>query len=139
MSIFDYLKWRGDVPFAISPFNDVDNLVLAELAYTDFGGIVPEDGTAVPLRTVHAQSFRRHSRVDISRSKSYTARSPLLMDEMCRGSRFADTRLAFYRSESNADADLQFGAVTFLLKDGTVWVCGSNEYGQTGLNNGKGK
>ncbi len=122
MNIFDYLKWRGDVPFAISPFNDVDNLVLAELAYTDFGGIVPEDGTAVPLRTVHAQYFRRHSRVDISRSKSYTARSPLLMDEMCRGRRFMDTQLLFYRSERDAQTDMQFSAVTFRLPDNTAYA-----------------
>ena len=122
MSIFDYLKWRGDVPFAISPFNDVDNLVLAELAYTDFGGIVPEDGTAVPLRTVHAQYFSRHSRVDISRSKSYTARSPLLMDEMCRGRRFMDTQLLFYRSERDAQTDMQFSAVTFRLPDNTAYA-----------------
>ena len=42
--VFDYLKWRADVPFSVSPFNDVDNLILAELAYTDFGGIVTEEG-----------------------------------------------------------------------------------------------
>ena len=31
-NIFDYLEWRGDVPFSTDPFNEVDNLVLAELA-----------------------------------------------------------------------------------------------------------
>ena len=122
MNIFDYLKWRGDVPFAISPFNDVDNLILAELAYTDFGGIVPGDGTTVPLQAVHTQYFSLHSRTDIARSKSYTARSPLLMDEMCRGRRFADTQMLFYRSERDAQTDLQFSAVTFRLPDNTAYV-----------------
>ena len=40
-NIFDYLDWRGDIPFSVDPFNEVDNLVLAELAYVDFAGIVP--------------------------------------------------------------------------------------------------
>ena len=34
-TVFDYLDWRGDVPFSADPFQEVDNLVLAELAYTD--------------------------------------------------------------------------------------------------------
>ena len=33
-NIFDYLEWRCDVPLAVDPFNEVDNLVLAELVYT---------------------------------------------------------------------------------------------------------
>ena len=44
MNIFDYLNWRGDVPFSADPFNEVDGLVLSELAYTDFGAIVPAQG-----------------------------------------------------------------------------------------------
>ena len=30
-SILDYLDWRGDITFAERPFNEVDNLLLAEL------------------------------------------------------------------------------------------------------------
>lgn len=122
MNIFDYLKWRGDVPFAVSPFNDVDNLVLAELAYTDFGGIVPEDGGTVPIRKAHDMYFALHSREEIARSGSYTAPAPLLMDEMCRGQRFAGTELALYRNERDTRTDTQFSAVTFLLPDGTAYA-----------------
>ena len=38
-SILDYLDWRGDITFAERAFNEVDNLLLAELSYLDFGGI----------------------------------------------------------------------------------------------------
>ena len=40
-NIEDYLVWRGDVPFEVDPFNEVDNAVLCELVYTAFDGIVP--------------------------------------------------------------------------------------------------
>ena len=33
-TFLDYLAWRGDLSFEASPFNEVDNLILAELAYT---------------------------------------------------------------------------------------------------------
>ena len=49
MNIFGYLEYRGDVPLRDAPFNDVDNLILAELSYTDFGGIVPEDGREISI------------------------------------------------------------------------------------------
>ena len=44
-NLFDYLKWRSDVPLTVDPFNEVDNLILSQLSYTDFDGCVPGDGT----------------------------------------------------------------------------------------------
>ena len=32
-NILDYLDWRGDLTFEQSPFNEVDNLILAQLVY----------------------------------------------------------------------------------------------------------
>ena len=40
-NVSDYLKWRGDLDFSQAPFNDVDNLILAQIAYVDFTDIVP--------------------------------------------------------------------------------------------------
>ena len=50
-NLLDYLDWRGDLPLSRDPFNEVDNLILAELSFVDFGGIVPGPGAgaAVPL------------------------------------------------------------------------------------------
>lgn len=40
-NMMDYLDWRGDLSFAASGFNEVDNLILAQLVYVEFDGIVP--------------------------------------------------------------------------------------------------
>ena len=32
-NIMDYLDWRGDLPLTVSPFNEVDGLILAELSF----------------------------------------------------------------------------------------------------------
>ncbi len=34
-NILDYLDWRGDITFEQSPFNEVDNLILACFSYLD--------------------------------------------------------------------------------------------------------
>ena len=50
-NLMDYLDWRGDLPLTVSPFNEVDALILAELSFVDFDGIVPppELGRGLPL------------------------------------------------------------------------------------------
>ena len=35
--MFDYLKWRGDLPFSQAPLNPVDALIFSSLCYTEFG------------------------------------------------------------------------------------------------------
>ena len=120
MNIFDYLKWRGDVPLSVCPFNEADNLILAELAYTDFGDVVPCDGRGITLEDAADRFFAAHDRKEILASKSYTAQAPLLMEEMRGAARFGGTRIAFYEKETDPQADLQFSAVTFFLPDGTA-------------------
>ena len=66
MNVFDYLTWRGDVPFSADPFNEVDGLVLSLLAYTDFGAIVPAEGE-ISLKEAAATFFERFPRAPASR------------------------------------------------------------------------
>ena len=43
-NITDYIDWRGDIRFAVSPFNEVDSYIISKLGSPDFTGIVPENG-----------------------------------------------------------------------------------------------
>ena len=40
----DYIDWRGDIPFSVSPFNEVDNLLICKLVSLDLTDIVPSEG-----------------------------------------------------------------------------------------------
>ena len=57
-NLLDYLDWRGDLTLEQSPFNEVDNLILAELSFVDFKDIVPAPGAgeSVNLREA-AEAF----------------------------------------------------------------------------------
>ena len=37
-NILDYINWRGDIPFSVDPFNEVDGLILAQMAYIPLKG-----------------------------------------------------------------------------------------------------
>ena len=119
-TIFDYLVWRADVPFSVDPFNEVDNLILAELSYTDFGGIVPENDTKISISDAYREFFARHTREEIAANKSFTAKAPLLMDEMVKGRRFGNMTLRNYIDVSGEN--LQLSAVTFGLDDRTDYA-----------------
>jgi hypothetical protein len=122
MNVFDYLSWRGDVPLSISPFNPVDSLVLAELSYTDFSGVLSPDGEPVSLASACAAFFATRDRAEVAARKSYTARAPLLMDFMLAGARFRDVRLCRYRTVNDYAEATQFAALTLLLPDETAFV-----------------
>ena len=121
-NIFDYLEWRCDVPFSVDPFNEVDNLVLSELVYSNFKGVLTMDGTEVSLQEACEAFFRLHTHEEILADKSFVARAPLLMETMLMGERFKDTRLCFFLDETDTAKDLQLAAVTFLLPDESAYI-----------------
>ncbi len=121
-NIFDYLKWRADVPLSVDPFNEVDALVLSMLAYTDLGGVVPRYGQTVSLTEAREAFFAAHDRDEIAKSTVITAKAPFLMDDMLTGARFADCRIAYYLDEIDVEAHAQVSAVTYFLPDDTAFV-----------------
>ncbi len=121
-NIFDYLEWRADVPFSADPFNEVDNLILAELAYTDFTGVVAADEEETTVADACRAFFGRHTQEEILSRKSYTARAPLLMEQMAAGERFRDLRLSRYLQETDAQEEIQFAAVTFRFPGQALYV-----------------
>ena len=49
--MLDYVRWRGDLPFTVSPPNEVDALIFSTLSYITFRGraeIHPEEEITEP-------------------------------------------------------------------------------------------
>ncbi|MBR7098042.1 MAG: hypothetical protein IKC59_01375, partial [Clostridia bacterium] len=62
-TLFDYLKWRGDLSFKQAPINEVDSLIFSLLSYVDFRGIVPashENAGVLTLRTATNAFFAKN-------------------------------------------------------------------------------
>lgn len=120
-NIHEYLIWRGDVPFTVSPFNEVDALVLSELAYTDFHGVLSEEGEQrITVEEARRLFWEKHTREEIMAQDSYTKTAPFLLDGMAGKARFGGTVMAHYYDVIDTDVDVQLAALTFYLPDGTA-------------------
>ncbi len=79
-NIEDYIRWRGDLPFDVDPFNEVDNLILSQLSYTDFEGVVPASkNESVSLKEAEKKFFELHTEEEIMDTIMMVKEAPFLM------------------------------------------------------------
>ncbi len=119
MNILDYVRWRGDVPFEVSPLNSVDALILSSLCYIDFGGLVGNRffRKSISLKNLAVSFF---SSKDISRRTNLGQLiNPLTIDLLKIASssiRFGNLSVSSYSEKTNLSLEEQFAAVTFTYK-----------------------
>ena len=123
-NILDYLAWRGDLTLAQAPFNEVDNLILAELSFVNFTGIVPSPGQeeGVSLREASAEFFRRHEENPPTMGVLVPENIIPLLKNAAVSCRFGDMRLNCSVDLLDIDYEYQFAAVTYELGDGRIYV-----------------
>ena len=127
-NIMDYLDWRGDLSFEAAEFNEVDNLILAQLVYVDFTGIVPETGCGegITLKEASARFFQTHEESEILARVSMTKMAAFLMQKMAQTRRFADILLSDYVNDISDEEQSQFSVVCITLEDDSHYIsfCG---------------
>lgn len=112
-NILDYAR-DCTAKFAEKPFCEVDSLILSQLSYLDFSGLVPEtQGAPVSFADLAADSavasLTAHDRVPELDSQ--------LVRRVAENPRFQGLRVAGYVNIIDKEAEEQFSAVTFLLED----------------------
>lgn len=128
--MLDYLDWRGDISFSADPFNEVDNLILCELAYVDFAGIVPglpeagekSETESIGITEVCRRYWEMHTEEEVLNSSTLFKMAPFLLKKLCSGTRFSHMRLTGFVNHISASRDEQMCAVTCLLDDDTAFV-----------------
>ena len=123
-NILDYLSWRGDLTLAQSPFNEVDNLILAELSFVNFTGIVPGpgEGEGVPLHTAAEAFFRSHEGGDMGMGVLVPDEIPTLLRKMAECPRFREMKVNCFCDHLDVRKAEQFAAVTVELGDGSIYL-----------------
>ena len=95
-NLLDYLDWRGDLTVNQAPFNEVDNLILSELSFVDFKGIVPPpgEGAGFPLWAAAEAFFARFPKGEkIDMGVLVPDEIPLMLEKMARCPRFREMKL----------------------------------------------
>ena len=122
-NIVDYIDWRGDVDFSISPFNEVDNIILCQISYLNFDGILESDfnRNGITLRElserfVSSADFDIRSDLGAMLNKGTAA----LLPKLGESERFGSLRVSGYVSKIDNEAEEQFCAVTYTCDKGAA-------------------
>lgn len=122
--MMDYLDWRGDLTFKVSGFNEVDNLILAQLVYVEFEGIVPgvDSDDSISLKEASDIFWSRNGAEEILARVSMTKSAPFMMERMAETARFKDIRLSKYINDISDEEQSQFSVMCVTLPDDSVYV-----------------
>ena len=114
-----YLKYYKNLSFKEVPFNEVDNVFLAELSYLNWKGIVPTELNKISFKEAASQFLDREKSQDTKNSKFIQNIIGHLKD-MKDGLRFKNCLLGNFAHI--LDDNEQFGAICIYLGDGQVYV-----------------
>ena len=120
-TIWDYLRWRGDLLLTQDGFNEVDNLLLCIVSYIDFRRVARlrsfDPANAMRIGDVCAMLTEEDEQRGLS-SEDYIP----VMRAMASTPRFRDVKMFAFEDSYDEEKVMQFSAVSFLLPDESVFV-----------------
>lgn len=121
-NLFDYIKWRGDIEFSASPFNEVDGLLLSQLSYINFSEIVSGDFSAIGI-TMEEAATKLQAHPDFkNRSQFSTGINPDTMElfiQAAKAKRFSSLLMKGFTEILDLSQDEQFSAMAY---DSKQWL-----------------
>ena len=117
-SLTDYLVWRGDITFDEVPLNVVDALLLSQVSYLNFQGIIgkTERKKECTLAQAAKRFWQLHTEEEFEDCLSFAVRSAgIMLREMAKTKRFRDLILCNYVNRNDLKLEEQFTAVEIIL------------------------
>ena len=124
-TLYDYLKWRGDLTFTEAPLNEVDSLIFSLLSYLDLKGIVPEthQDSSVPIKAAANSFFAKNpDPKKISMGVIVPKQIVTLFRTVKNTRRFRNVEMRAYTNVIDTQKEMQFSAMTFFPGDGTMLI-----------------
>lgn len=123
-SLNDYINWRGDLTFQMSPLNEVDSLIFSLICYVDLQGIVPSSHAekGVPVSSAIEQFFARNpDEKKISMGLIVPKNILKIFRALKNTKRFGSVEIRAHVNEIDTEKQMQFSATTFVLgQEGTL-------------------
>lgn len=122
-NILDYLDWRGDLTFEQTPFNQVDNLILACFSYLDLDEIADvKNGNTLSVEELFEIFSGKEKDGEVKAESAFLQNTPILLEKMASSERFRKCKAGGYVNEILFRKAQQFSAVTVELPDGTAYI-----------------
>lgn len=123
-NIEDYLRWRGDLSFEADPFNEVDSLILTQLAYLDLQGIIPDftENKSISMPKLIEKFWMVNTPAEIEK-KLFIVRNPVRLFSLLKKSRrFSELVFSNYLYRNDIKKQEQFSAMTVWIPDGSIFI-----------------
>lgn len=123
-NILDYIDWRGDLTFEQSAFNEVDNLIISEMCYVDFDGIVPgiSEMNSISVWEASRKFFNFNSMENLKKEISFKKDSAIVLRKMAECRRYKNLKLSNYINRIEYENEFQFSAMVITLDSVTNFV-----------------
>ena len=117
-NLANYIKWRGDLGFDISPLNEVDAIIFSELVYLDFSGYTEK--TSLPLYKINNLYIKDKREQNFYNMAAKDIVKLLAQSGSC--DRFKNIAVSDYAAYDCDDNPMQFGACTFKFDADKIFV-----------------
>lgn len=122
-TMIDYVKWRGDLPFAKSGLNPIDILVLCQISYIHFEGIIPpqlgaKKGISLKdAKNAYFSAEKKDKYLGFLSEQTYD-----IFKAAADSERFGEFIVSGYVSTFDEEKEMQFAAMTFHYKNINIVV-----------------
>lgn len=120
-SIIDYIKKYGEYSIDDMPFNEVDSLILCQLSYLKYDGMVPPLHGKEPFVTL-PEIFEMDEYDNLFEDRRFEENNRKLFEAAAQSTRFSSMLLGNYVSMTDTSWELQFSAMTFTFENGTFYL-----------------
>lgn len=119
-NIVDYLKWRGDITFKQSPFNEVDNLILSELSYIE----ISKKNALKKLTVKEAITFylEKYDEKDLAKKFVFSTNPYYFFKSLADSKRFGNLKILKYVNKVSKKEEKQFSAMQIEINYNTIYV-----------------
>lgn len=119
--VLDYIDWRGDLSFDISPVNEVDKYIFTCIGKPDYTGVIPADTETVSIKEALDGFFEANPETGEKLGVIASAKTIPALKKISVSERYADVRLSGFVNKVSVEKTEQFSALT-VQADGINYV-----------------
>ena len=124
--LFDYIKWRGDLSFSLSPMGEIDGAMFSMATYVEYDIALPDgeiEDAPVSFNYVLESYFSMDDKREIKLGLIFPTDKIITMLEVMKDrERYSSLKISDFVNYINEKECCQFAAMTFHLDDGSIAV-----------------
>lgn len=120
MNITDYLKWRGDLTFKESPLNEVDNLILSELAYFEISKKDAEK--KITIKEAINKLLKKYDEKQMAKKFALSKNPYSFLKVLANSKRFGNLYITNYVNKVSKKEEKQFSAMVIHINFHTIYI-----------------